>query len=178
MMIQMLHVQVWVYLVCMYQLCIKTFVLTRSLTRPIRKCKSNAKMTDSKKNAKNRVKNLLLANGVDMIQMLDIQAWVDLVYLSTVYQSICANSDSNTANTQVYVECENAPPPKKKLKIRCRIYFDKWCRHDTNARYSYSSVSRFSIYVSIHNVSLTESVVTTFTTFQTSNPSLRRPPTT
>ena len=30
------------------------------------------------------------------------------VYVSNACQSICANSESNTPNTQVHVECENA----------------------------------------------------------------------
>ena len=33
-----------------------------------------------------------------MMKMLDIQAWVDLVYASSVCKSICDNSDSNVSN--------------------------------------------------------------------------------
>ena len=64
--------------------------------------------------AKKRDVEFTLANDVDMIQMLDIQALVDLVCVSTVYQSFNTNSKPNTANAQVYVECKNAPISAKK----------------------------------------------------------------
>ena len=37
-----------------------------------------------------------MTNGVDKTKMLDIQVWVNLVYVSSVYKSICDTSDSNT----------------------------------------------------------------------------------
>ena len=48
------------------------------------------------------------------MKMLDIQAWVDLVYVSSVCESICDNSDSNMTNTHVYVKCENTQKNVKK----------------------------------------------------------------
>ena len=48
-----------------------------------------------------------MANGVDMIKMLDIQLGVDTVCVSNACKSICADSESNTPNMHVNVECEN-----------------------------------------------------------------------
>ena len=42
-----------------------------------------------------------------MSKMQDIQAWVDLVYVSGVCKSICENSESNMVKTYVYVKYEN-----------------------------------------------------------------------
>ena len=42
-----------------------------------------------------------------MMKMLDIQAWMDLVYAPSVCKSICDNSGSNVSNTHVYVKREN-----------------------------------------------------------------------
>jgi len=50
-----------------------------------------------------------------MMKMQDIQPWVDLVYASSVYKSICDNSHSNVSNTHVYAKCENT---QKMLKNR------------------------------------------------------------
>jgi len=108
-----------------------------------------------------------------MIKMLEIQTWVDVVCESNVYQSFRTDSELNTANAQVYVECKNAPISAKNRK---QNLLGKWRRHDKNARDS--SVSDFSIYVSFHNVSLTGSISTSITAFYTPNPTLRRPPTT
>ena len=42
-----------------------------------------------------------------MMKILDIQAWMDLVYAPSVCKSICDKSDSNMSNTHVYVKREN-----------------------------------------------------------------------
>ena len=82
-----------------------------------------------------------VTNEVDLMKMLDIQPWVDLVYVSSVFKSICDKSDSNVSNAHVYVKCENTQ--KKVLKIGSRNQFGKWSRHDENA--GYSGPSGFSI---------------------------------
>ena len=74
--------------------------------------------------------------------MLDIHLWVHFAYVSSQCQSIYANSESNTANTQVYVKCKNAT---QNFKIGLGFTFGEWCRHDENARCS--SVSAFTIYI-------------------------------
>ena len=43
-----------------------------------------------------------MANEVDLMKMLDIQSWVDLVYVSSVYKSICDNSDSNVSTVTTF----------------------------------------------------------------------------
>jgi len=50
-----------------------------------------------------------------MSKMLDIQAWVGLVCVSSVCKSICDNSDSNMVNTHVYVKYKST---QKNVKIR------------------------------------------------------------
>ena len=54
-----------------------------------------------------------MANEVDLMKMLDIQPWVDLVYVSSVCKSICDNSDSNVSNAHVYVKRENTQKSAK-----------------------------------------------------------------
>ena len=41
------------------------------------------------------------------MKILDIQAWVDLVYKSIVCKNNCDNSDSNVVNTHVCVKYQN-----------------------------------------------------------------------
>ena len=48
-----------------------------------------------------------------MMKMLDIQPWVDLVYVSSVCKSICDNSDSSVSNAHVYVKRENTQKSAK-----------------------------------------------------------------
>ena len=50
-----------------------------------------------------------------MMEMLDIQAWADLVYASSVYKNICDNSDSNVSNAYACVR-QTRKYSKKVLK--------------------------------------------------------------
>ena len=95
--------------------------------------------------------------------MLDIQLWVDNVCVSSAWQSICANSESNTANTWVYVGSEMS---RKMPKIDLEFTFGKRCRHNKIldvhvwVRLLYTSTSqRFTHPVSLdvgHNISHTK----------------------